>query len=412
VTRTEAAVTAEFTVFGRDRFNNPCPGQEITVLIDPNNRVPVDLNVVDVGNGDYKVTYTAPHSSGLVRISVAIDGGKHIFNSPFVTLISPGDAYPPNCEVAGAGLFRGGCGMDVNFTIHARDAAGNHLIDGGLTWAIKVYPEDAGGAVMKIDCEITDYNNGVYACKFRPIIAGKHTVRVLLNNKHVRGSPFAPCIYEMPDWECEEVAQFVEQIGYPQYRAAFVNQDIRGFALSKMDQDMLEHELGIYLKGHQTRILGEIRKIIANDVIEEDEEITVLQDAELVRLGVTDPVSRRNIRLACADDMEKSRLATAPDHEDIIFRRLKLELYGHGEELQETLRDVAEVAVSTTSQEILTELYSGQTKDAFGISRALRTLEANLKQQVENKIRAATIVDEEGEEGGGEEGSRPATGET
>lgn len=96
VTRTEAALTAQFTVYGRDRFNNPCPGHELQVLIEPNNRIPVDLKILDVGSGEYKVTYTAPHSSGLFKISVALDGGKHIFNSPFVTLISPGEAYPPN----------------------------------------------------------------------------------------------------------------------------------------------------------------------------------------------------------------------------------------------------------------------------------------------------------------------------
>jgi len=114
--------------------------------------------------------------------------------------------------------------MDVHFIIYSRDIAGNHLIDGGLTWAIKVYPDNMGGQAIKIDCEILDHQNGVYSCKFRPVLAGKHTVRVLLNNKHVRGSPFTPCIYEMPDWQCEEVAQFVEQVGFPEYRAAFINQ--------------------------------------------------------------------------------------------------------------------------------------------------------------------------------------------
>jgi len=114
--------------------------------------------------------------------------------------------------------------MDVHFIIYSRDIAGNHLIDGGLTWAIRVYPDNMGGQAIKIDCEILDHQNGVYSCKFRPVLAGKHTVRVLLNNKHVRGSPFTPCIYEMPDWQCEEVAQFVEQVGFPEYRAAFINQ--------------------------------------------------------------------------------------------------------------------------------------------------------------------------------------------
>lgn len=177
------------------------------------------------------MTYTAPHSSGLVRLHVAIEGGKHIYNSPFTTLISPGEAHAPNCEVAGAvcahlspcppavapsllaprhpaslpavlarvlvpstrprplchgvarekpntkqGLVRGGCGIDVKFTIHARDRAGNHLIEGGLTWAIRAYPDNAGGAAVKLDVEIEDHKNGVYACVFRPVFAGPHTV--------------------------------------------------------------------------------------------------------------------------------------------------------------------------------------------------------------------------------------------
>jgi hypothetical protein len=78
----------------------------------------------------------------------------------------------------------------VHLVIHSRDMAGNHLIDGGLVWAIRVYPDNPGGATMKIDVDIIDHHNGVYSASFRPVIAGKHTVRVLLNNKHVRGSPF------------------------------------------------------------------------------------------------------------------------------------------------------------------------------------------------------------------------------
>ena len=57
VTRTEAAVTAEFTVHGRDRFNNASAGQELLVYIEPNNRIPVDLEIQDLGTGDYKVLH-------------------------------------------------------------------------------------------------------------------------------------------------------------------------------------------------------------------------------------------------------------------------------------------------------------------------------------------------------------------
>ena len=49
--------------------------------------------------------------------------------------------------------------------------------------------------------------------------------------------------------------------------------------------------------------------------------------------------------------------------------------------------------------------------ECLGISRALRALEASLKQTVESKIRAATVKDEDAEGGeGGDDGSRPSTG--
>ena len=385
----------------------------IQVYIDPNNRAPVDLQVEDLGTGEYTVAYTAPHASGRVRVSVAVDGGKHIFNSPFPTLISPGEAFPPNCEAAGVGLSRGGCGMDVVFLIHARDAAGNHLIDGGLTWAVRVQPEAFGGNAsgFQIDVAVTDHHNGVYTCTFRPQVAGKHTVRVQLKNKHVRGSPFTTRIFEVPEWEAAEVAQFIAQIGFPQYCAAFINEDIRGFALANIDQDMLEHELGIYLKGHQSRIVSEVKRRVANDSIDDDDEIARITDPILVRLGVGDHLTRANVRAACQADTDKAEEMTDPES-GAMLQRLRLELYGHSEELVQELHDIAEVAVSTTSQEMLTELYSGQTKDAFGISRALRSLESTLKQNMETKVRAATVKDDDGEGGGDDANldSRPETG--
>ena len=72
--------------------------------------------------------------------------------------------------------MRGGCGIDVKFTIHSRDRAGNHLIEGGLTWAIRAYPDNAGGVAVKLDVQIEDHKNGVYSCVFRPAFAGPHTV--------------------------------------------------------------------------------------------------------------------------------------------------------------------------------------------------------------------------------------------
>ena len=44
-------VTGALTVFGRDRFNNPSPGHAIEVYIEPQNRIPTDLRINDLGTG-------------------------------------------------------------------------------------------------------------------------------------------------------------------------------------------------------------------------------------------------------------------------------------------------------------------------------------------------------------------------
>ena len=43
-----------------------------------------------------------------------------------------------------------------------------------------------------------------------------------------------------------------------------------------------------------------------------------------VRLGLTSATERLNVALASAHDLENARLATDPDHEHLIFPRLKL----------------------------------------------------------------------------------------
>ena len=47
-----------------------------------------------------------------------------------------------------------------------------------------------------------------------------------------------------------------------------------------------------------------------------------------------------NVSYFClrAKDMENARLATDPDHPEILHQRLRFEIYGHSEELVETLR--------------------------------------------------------------------------
>ena len=80
VTETQAGCKAVFTVFGRDRFQNPSSEGKLTVLIQPLNRPPPNLEIIDSGNGDFFVSYTAPPECGVYALTVAIDGKRHIYN--------------------------------------------------------------------------------------------------------------------------------------------------------------------------------------------------------------------------------------------------------------------------------------------------------------------------------------------
>ena len=325
LTKAPSGQLTHFTVFGRDRYQNPSSGGTLTVLIEPDNQLPTDLTITEIGGGEYRVMYTPPPESGAVKLSVAIEGGKHIYNSPFSVFISPGEAVPEKCEAAGRGVIRGGVDMDCPFFIHARDEVGNHLLEGGLRFAVSVYPDVeehavVSSAALKVDCTVSDLGNGVYACSYRPLIAGRHTVRVQLANTHIAGSPFTATVFELPEWEIDEVAQWVEGLGYAQYAQRFINCGIRGFMLPGMTVDMLEQELGeccavlavdfrsihrlhprlgvltdaaagIFAKGHQSMMLQSIKQRVATDEIDVD-TLPHLDSHSLLQLGVTDSRNR------------------------------------------------------------------------------------------------------------------------
>ena len=128
-------------------------------------------------------------------MSVAIEGGVHIYNSPFTVFVMPGEVVADKSDVDGKGIIRTGVDLISTFMIHPRDVAGNHLIYGGLNWQVKVYPEESEqtGLAAKVDVEIEDHGDGCYTCIYKPMQACIHAVRVMLDNKHVKGSPFKVC---------------------------------------------------------------------------------------------------------------------------------------------------------------------------------------------------------------------------
>jgi hypothetical protein len=136
VAHTEAGATAVFTVYGRDRFQNPSSEGFIRVVMQPLNRPPRDLRLSHDGNGNYLVRYTAPPECGVYALSVTLDGKRHIYNSPFSVFVHHGNVHAQQCWAQGRGLDRGGTNLPMTFHIHSADRLGNMLTHGGLQWEV------------------------------------------------------------------------------------------------------------------------------------------------------------------------------------------------------------------------------------------------------------------------------------
>jgi len=336
-----------------------------------------------------------------MHLTVAIDGGKHIYNSPFPVFVAPGEAVASQCEAAGRGLARGGTLQPTRFRIHARDAAGNHLRDGGLAFTVKITPVNAISArAAKVETEVVDLHNGVYEVSFVPKLVGCHKTSVALDGAPIRGSPFDTLIFELPDWESEEVAQWVEGIGLPMHADAFVSRDIKGFMLPGLTVDTLDHDLGVRNKNIQSKIQQHVRDETANDSVDFKGAET-LDEHSLVLLGAAQGQTRARLLEAVRAE-EKTNEAMVdvdnPAHAALYEPRLQASLWSTGEELHSLLEEKVETCVSTTTQALLTALYSDKAVDQFALTRIFIQFESNLKQNVDAQIRATCIKEDEGAE--------------
>jgi hypothetical protein len=63
---------------------------------------------------------------------------------------------------------------------------------------------------------------------------------------------------QMTTWMQADVADWIECIGFAQYRENFVSNNISGSALTRLDVDSLKKDLGIGSFGHRTAIVNKI----------------------------------------------------------------------------------------------------------------------------------------------------------
>ena len=68
---------------------------------------------------------------------------------------------------------------------------------------------------------------------------------------------------ELTEWSVDEVARWVESIGYPQYCENFRENHISGSMLQKVDMDVLRRELKIMSYGVRSKILEAVKNVLS-----------------------------------------------------------------------------------------------------------------------------------------------------
>ncbi|KAH8053560.1 translation initiation factor IF-2 [Aureococcus anophagefferens] len=176
------------------------------------------LDVVDENSGTYACEYRVAPPPGLYELSILLNDEFHVEGSPFTCTVAPGPAVAHNSALRGDGVARAAPGDEAHFCLQARDAHGHDLQAGGAAVEVRI---DGPAAVVAL----TDDGDGSYTCCYevedatgsgdalgeRPdawvaargkadarLPAASHPldskvlVHVLLDSKHVAGSPFAP----------------------------------------------------------------------------------------------------------------------------------------------------------------------------------------------------------------------------
>lgn len=53
------------------------------------------------------------------------------------------------------------------------------------------------------------------------------------------------------DWKSSQVSQFIEYVGFPQYKNQFIENDVNGRSLATLNLSALKNELKIHSYGHR-----------------------------------------------------------------------------------------------------------------------------------------------------------------
>jgi len=174
---------------GSDGKPKPSGGDTFTAKVaGPGNSGPVQIK--DNGDGTYDGVYTVDKPGHYV-VTVEFEG-QGIKNSPYKVLIENGNAA--NSYAEGPGLEGGMQNKEGVFTIHAVDADGKPVTQGGDPFNVVIK-----GPEGEVKPHVTDNGDGTHTVKYKPTGHGKYEVLVDLHGKPIKDAPFHVNIKSAPN---------------------------------------------------------------------------------------------------------------------------------------------------------------------------------------------------------------------
>ncbi|ELR22773.1 Filamin repeat domain containing protein [Acanthamoeba castellanii str. Neff] len=209
-----AGASGNFSIVPRDRFNNTLhaglpPSFAFKGAVTGGSAdLPVTIQAVAGENGT--VTYAGSYTvttAGAYSLELFL-GEAHIAGSPFPLSVIPSNStWGPECVAYGPGLSGGGVGQTRSFVIQARDPFGNNMTESNATFTVvftrqqQQQQKQRTGGKEEEEAAAVEYNitrdaadKGKFLVSYRTVVAGQYSIGVSLDDKEIKGSPFAATV--------------------------------------------------------------------------------------------------------------------------------------------------------------------------------------------------------------------------
>jgi hypothetical protein len=188
-------------VFSRDQNGNQVPtgGDPFSVKVTGPGGAPLICQFQDNHSGTYDAVYT-PSQPGQHTVEVLLNG-EHVKGSPYHPLMENANSGKSWAE--GPGLTEGKTKKPCHFTIHAVDADGHPVKNGGDPFKVSISgPEH-------VEPKFKDNNDGTYSVVYTVETPGDYKIDVTLHDKPIKDAPFHPHI----KWSVDPSQSYAEGEG-------------------------------------------------------------------------------------------------------------------------------------------------------------------------------------------------------